>query len=121
MPTATINPKRIFEARDRQKLSQDEVAFRLRKLGHKANSQSIHRWETGQHTPRANIVPDLAAVLGVTIETLYERSESGDDEDEDEMLRRLLVSAVQRGHDDLVGELWEGLQKVKARNEKAVA
>jgi len=99
-------------------MTQEDVAFRLRQRGHKANGRSIRRWESGQHAPHANIVPDLAAVLGVTIEKLYERSESGDDDDEDEAaLRRLAHQLIDRKQDDLALQLLERVQAFKSRED----
>jgi transcriptional regulator with XRE-family HTH domain len=110
MKTTSLNPHQISQARARSGLSRAEVAYRLRQRGHKANENSLRRWESGAHAPHANIIPDLAAVLGVTIEKLYERSESGDDDDEeaDETVRRLRLVASQlatRDLDDLAAEL----------------
>ncbi len=97
-------------------MTQADVSFRLRQRGHKANERSIRRWESGQHAPHANMVPDLAAVLGVTIETLYERSESGDDDEEDEAaLRRLAHELIDRKQDDLALQLLERVQRLNAR------
>jgi transcriptional regulator with XRE-family HTH domain len=101
-------------------MTQADVAFGLRQRGHKANEKSIRRWESGQHAPHANMVPDLAAVLDVTIEKLYERSESGDDDEEDEAaLRRLAHMAIDRGQDDLAMALLErvALQAFKSRED----
>lgn len=120
MRTACINPKRILEARLRAGLTQDEVAYRLRQRGHKANGRSIRRWESGQHAPHANIVPNLAAVLGVEIEKLYERSESGDDDEEEAAaLRRFAHRAIDAGQDDLAMDLLERARQVARAKEYA--
>lgn len=52
-------------------MTQADVAYRLREHGHKANERSIRRWESGEHAPHANVVPDLAAALGITLDELY--------------------------------------------------
>jgi len=117
MRTACINPQRIYEARDGRKLTQEDVAFGLRQRGHKANGRSIRRWESGQHAPHANIVPDLAAVLGVTIEKLYERSESGDDEEDEAALRRLAHQLIDRRQDDLALQLLERVRLISSRED----
>jgi transcriptional regulator with XRE-family HTH domain len=122
MRTVCINPNRINQARLGAGMTQADVAFRLRQRGHKANERSIRRWESGQHAPHANMVPDLAAVLGVTIEKLYERSESGDEDDEDEVaLRRLAHMAIDRGQDDLAVELVERARLIAKRRSEEVA
>lgn len=106
-----MNPRQISQARLRAGLTQNDVAYALRARGHKTDGVSVSRWERGENAPRANVIPDLAAVLGVTIEKLYERSESGDDDDEeaDEPMRRLRAVASElasRGlADDLAAEL----------------
>lgn len=118
MSTATLNARRIYAARLAAGLSQDDVAFRLRQRGHKANDQSVRRWETGANTPRANIIPDLAAVLGVTIEHLYERSESGDDDEEDEVaLRRIAQQLIERNQDDLAAALHARVRLMRSRRQ----
>ena len=96
-------------------MTQEDVAYGLRQRGHKANGRSIRRWESGQHAPHANIVPDLAAVLGVTIEKLYERSESGDDDEDEAALRRLAHQLIDRKQDDLALQLLERVQSLKSR------
>lgn len=90
MRTACINPGRLYQARIAKGMTQADVANRLRNSGHKANERSIRRWESGQHAPHANVVPALAEALGVTIDTLYERTDTDDDEeDEAAVLRRI--------------------------------
>jgi transcriptional regulator with XRE-family HTH domain len=116
VPSLTINPARIVQARHRRGFSQPDVAFRLRERGHKTDTATISRWETGKNTPHGNIIPDLAAVLGVTIDKLYERSESGDDEEDEAALRRLARTALDRGQDDLALELIErAVRRAEAR------
>ena len=109
MSTTTISPRSINQARLRAGLTQEDVAFRLRQRGHKANGRSIQRWEGGSNVPRANVIPDLAAVLGVTIETLYERSPSGDDDEEEgepvRVLRAVAAEVSSLGRDDLASDL----------------
>lgn len=87
-------------------MTQDDVAYRLRERGHKANARSIRRWESGQHAPHANVVPDLANVLGVQIEDIYQQNGDSDDEDEDEAaLRRIAHRMIDVGHDDIAADL----------------
>lgn len=120
MRTACINPRRIHQARLAAGKTQDDIGYELRQRGHKANGRSIRRWESGQHAPHANIVPDLAAVLGVQIEHLYEKSESGDDDEEQEAaLRRLAHMAIDAGQDDMAVELLQRA-KIAARSREDV-
>lgn len=76
MAATAINPHRINQARLAADMSQADVAYRLRQRGHKASERSIRRWETGENTPHANVVPDLAASLGVPISELYAPDET---------------------------------------------
>lgn len=71
----TVSPQRIRQARDAAGLTQAELAHRLRSNGlPKATERSVRRWETGAHTPHANVVPHIARVLGVAITALYDEA-----------------------------------------------
>jgi transcriptional regulator with XRE-family HTH domain len=114
----TLNPKRISQARLRAGLSQGDVAYALRQRGHKTDAMTVSRWERGQNTPHANVIPDMAAVLGVTIEHLYERSESGDDDEEDELaLRRIADQLIDRNQDDLAAALQARVRLMRLRRQ----
>jgi len=120
MRLACIDPKRINRARLAAKMTQADVAYRLRERGHKANERSVRRWEGGEHAPHANVVPDLAAVLGFSIEDLYQQNggSSGDDEDEDEAaLRRAAHQMIDRGHEDIARDLLLRVRVMKQRRE----
>lgn len=119
----TLSGRKLYEARLRSGMTQTDVAFGLRDRGHsKASLLSVGRWERGENTPHANMIPDLAAVLGVTIESLYERSESGDeDEEEEAALRRLAKSAFDRQQDDLAMELLDRVRRIKSKRTEEVA
>lgn len=119
MRIASVNGQRIVEARTKARMTQMDVAFRLRERGHNTGPLQVGRWERGENEPRSNMIPDLAAVLGVTIESLYERSESGEDEeDEEAALRRLAQSAFERQQDDLAMQLLDRVRTIKAQREK---
>ncbi len=116
-----LNPGQIANARRHAGLTQAGVAFALRERGHNGvEPVSVSRWERGKGTPHANVIADLASVLGVRIEKLYERSESGDDEEDEAALRRLARSALDRGHDDLAVELIERASASSARDRAVV-
>jgi len=116
MRTACINPKRINQARLAADMSQADVAHRLRIHGHKATERSIRRWETGQHAPHANVVPVLAEALGVTIDALYEQTDSSDDEeDEAAVLRRIAHQLIDRDQTDLASALLDEVRLIKSR------
>ncbi len=118
MRTVCVNAKRINQARLRAGMTQADVAYKLREQGHKANERSIRRWESGQHAPHANVVPALAEALGVSIDALYERSDS-DDEEEDEaaVLRRIAHQLIDRGQPDLAADLLGQVKALTARSE----
>lgn len=111
-----MNPARLYQARLEAGLTQADVAYRIRTHGHKANERSIRRWESGQHAPHANVVPALAEALGISIDTLYQRSESGNDDEEDEAaLRRLAHIAIDRDQPDMALAL---LERVKVMSDR---
>ena len=60
---------RIKELREQCGISQSELA---RRMGVKHTS--VIQWENGKSMPAAAKLPKLAAVLGVEIGELYERS-----------------------------------------------
>lgn len=116
MRTACVNPTRIYQARLDAGLTQADVAYRIRTHGHKANERSIRRWESGQHAPHANVVPALAEALGISIDRLYEQTESGDGDEEDEAaLRRLAHIAIDRDQPDMALAL---LERVRVMSER---
>ena len=101
-------------------MTQADVAFRVRQHGHKANERSIQRWESGKHAPHANVVPALAEALGVSIDSLYEQSENGDGDDEEDdaaVIRRVAHQLIDRGHDDLAADLLGQVRALNARDE----
>lgn len=115
MRTACINPNRINQARLSADMSQADVAFRLREKGHKATERSIRRWETGQHAPHANVVPDLAIALGVSIDDLYATEDSAGEEEDEAALRRLAHIAIDRDQPDIASVLLDRVRLMKAR------
>jgi len=115
MRTACVNPGRLLELRTAAKLTQADVAYRIRQHGHKANERSIRRWESGQHAPHANVVPSLAEALGVSIESLYAQ-EDGADEEEDEMhLRRVAHVLIDKGEHQMAIDLLGRVKVMEAR------
>lgn len=115
MRTACVNPGRLLELRTAAKLTQADVAYRIRQHGHKANERSIRRWESGQHAPHANVVPSLAEALGVSIESLYAQ-EDGADEEEDEMhLRRVAHVLIDKGEHQMAIDLIGRVKTMNAR------
>jgi transcriptional regulator with XRE-family HTH domain len=66
---------RIKSFREVAGLSRAELAYEMRKQlpdSLKPSERSVTRWESGDNLPRADMLPALAAVLGVRIDELYE-------------------------------------------------
>lgn len=81
MKVATVSHTRIYSARLDAGFTQAELAHRLRSAGlTKVTERSVRRWETGQNTPHANVVPYVAQVLGVEIDSLYGAADEDDEE-----------------------------------------
>lgn len=85
-PLVQLSPTRIYKARLKAGLTQEDLAHRLRDRGLKASARQVHRWEHGPdrggNTPLANVVPFLADALGISIDELF--AEPGTDEDDEE-------------------------------------
>lgn len=115
MRTACVNSNRIYQARLASGQTQADIAFKIRQHGHKANERSIRRWESGQHAPHANVVPALAEALGVSIDSLYERADADDEEEDEAALRRLAHMAIDRDQTDLALALLEQVRALGSR------
>lgn len=116
MKVRTLQPGRIHDARLKAELSQEEVAYRLRQRGVSASSQQIRRWERGSHSPRASVIPAIADVLGVSIDSLY--GDDDDDEEADSVIRRAITTLAHHGEFDLAAALQREASRTAAR-EKA--
>lgn len=110
MQTKRLSHARLYQLRLKSGKSQGDVAYELRQRGFKVDATSISRWERGEHTPKANVMPALAAIYGVTIDELYSDSDGNDDDEEADQamrLRRFRAELVLLGRDDLAEELKE--------------
>lgn len=58
---------RIRELREAEGITQTALASRMG-----VSRQAVNQWETGAVWPSAQILPDLAAALGCSIDELYE-------------------------------------------------
>ena len=56
----------IRQCRERQGLTQQEVAAALH-----VEQSSVSMWETGKTTPRADMLPRIAKLLGCTVGDLF--------------------------------------------------
>ena len=70
-PTPTPPPSRLRELRAAAGLSQGELA---RALG--VSQQNIAYWERRQKPPRSDVLPAMAAALGVSVHDLLGEGES---------------------------------------------
>ena len=82
-PVAVSFGKRFKQARQDASLTQKDVA---RVLNIREND--IRRWETGRNMPVSVRLPEIAAVLNVSIDWLYEVGESGEDAETGQPRRR---------------------------------
>jgi transcriptional regulator with XRE-family HTH domain len=98
--TVTFDPRRLVGARLKRGMNQGDLAYELRRRhGIKADQGQISRWETGKNTPRAHVIPALAAVLGVSMEQLYAPDDQrvrGADDDEETDPVAALTDAIRR-------------------------
>lgn len=70
MKIRTVDAEKIREARGKD--SREVIAHALRQRGHATDAKAIWRWETGKNQPSARVLPDLAEVLGLKIDDLFE-------------------------------------------------
>lgn len=70
MKTKTVDAGKIREARGKN--TREVIAHALRQRGHATDAKAIWRWETGKNQPSARVLPDLAEVLGLKIDDLFE-------------------------------------------------
>lgn len=76
-PTQVFSGARLEQHRLRKRLTQHDLASRLRARGFGTTQATVSRWESGQQ-PHAGVLPALAAELDCLIGDFY-----GEDEDED--------------------------------------
>ena len=68
MPRPITGESPLARLRVAAGMSQQQLANRLGTI----SEPGIHRWETGRTRPSIDILPDLAKVLGVSIEQLVQ-------------------------------------------------
>lgn len=85
---------RVKQIRESKKLTQHDLATRLRERGYGTTQTTVSRWESGQ-VPRGYMAHALAEELGTTLDKLY----ASDDDEESramgshlEMLSALAVA-----------------------------
>ena len=70
--------ERIREARKKCGLSQIDLADAM-----EVSRQTVSKWETGESAPEINKLPQLAKVLGVSLDWLFAEGASGDTSSEE--------------------------------------
>lgn len=95
-PVREISPKQIKQSRLAKGYSVDDLAHEVRRHGFKTNGANVSKWERGVASPRAGVLPALAAALDISIDELYEERDPDDDESDDALSRAAkgLVSAL---------------------------
>ena len=58
---------RLKELREKKALTQRDIGIAIGVEQH-----TVSQWETGDRTPRADKLPELARILGCTIDELFE-------------------------------------------------
>lgn len=61
---------RLQQLRESRRISQAELAKQA-----KVTQQAVAKWEAGESFPRADKLPQLARILGCTINDLFEADE----------------------------------------------
>ena len=86
MSTVTVSGDRIYQARLAANMSRSDLAYEIRRLSkgrHRTEPSLIGRWETGQNTPSANLLPLIAKATGKSMDFFYtEEATSAEEEDE---------------------------------------
>lgn len=92
--------RRLKELRDQKRLTQHDLASKLREHGFGTTQTTISRWEDGQQ-PQTRVLAVLARELGCKIGEFY----VDEDDDESSRIRRIAAELVLRGEDDLASDL----------------
>lgn len=96
--------ERIALLRDRQKMSQNELAERI-----KTSQNTIHKIESGL-TKRSGYIPAIAAALGLTTEELLSEQEIS--EPATSPLQAKLIRKIQEADEETLTEIEEVLDAV---------
>lgn len=78
MAVQTFSGQQLRRLRTAARLTQHDLASRLRKRGFGTTQTTISRWEDGQQ-PLSGVLPSLAAELDCSIADFY----AGEDDDEE--------------------------------------
>lgn len=98
-----FSSEKLVQLRGRK--TQTDLAYALRSRGFGTTQTTVSRWESGQE-PRAQVLPALAAELGVTVDALY----TDDDEEAASMeplardLAEMFAQAVARALEARLGK-----------------
>src|SRR5438477_11899373 len=88
MKVKTFSGPKLYHARLRAQLTQDDLAYALRqKTSAKTGGRSVRRWETGETTPHSALIPAIASALNIAVDELYGDGEDDEEEDPTVLLR----------------------------------
>ena len=77
MKPLTFSPPALREARLRRAFTPEDLVVALRKKGVPLTTRTLHSWESGKTTPKANALSVLATVLGITMVDLFTHHKEG--------------------------------------------
>lgn len=69
---------RIKELREQSEITQEALALKLQ-----VDRSTVTKWETGESRPRADKFPELARILGCTIDALFDEGKEAADNADD--------------------------------------
>lgn len=91
--SSTFSGRRLEQLRNGLRLTQHDLATRLRQRGFGTTQTTVSRWEAGQ-MPQASVLPALAEELGVEMQELF-----GDSSDEEGRSMETVLIPVQIDYD----------------------
>jgi transcriptional regulator with XRE-family HTH domain len=113
----TFSGRKLYQARLRAGLSQEDLALALRQRTRaKTGPRNVRRWENGETTPHSALIPAIAASLDVSLDELYGdgRSDEDDGASREMQLARIREELERNGRADLVADLLALTNAVKA-------
>lgn len=79
-----FKPEKLRSLREERKMSRDTLAHEIRARGTTGTTaRGIAFWEQGTHSPSGDVIPLIAASLGVDIAELFTDDEQAASDDEE--------------------------------------